>query len=395
MRVCIVAGRYPPDFAGHGIQIQSLLPHLERLGVSARVVTRRPEPGVSWPSHDAGVVQRILPVERDPLSRLRALLTLRAHFRREHRCYDVVHVALHDWEMCLNLPYLKRLGLPLLFEMVLLGSDDPLTLRAGRLGALRLRLLRHVDLWVGIADAFRPSLVQAGIPEERFRRVYTAVDVERFRPVSEARRRELRAAQGIPADARVVVTVGALLPRKGIDRLLEAWARLAPRPGRDLLLVVGPASEAEGLRPRFLEHARSLRERAARPDLAGTVRFTGRADHVETWMGAADVFAFLSRREGFGTVSAEAMCSGLPCVISPLDGIGQEIVDEGESGFVIGAPDDPEAVAARLAELLGDPGLRLRMGRAAVERGRERFSMQGRAQRLVELYQGLARGRRT
>jgi glycosyltransferase involved in cell wall biosynthesis len=89
------------------------------------------------------------------------------------------------------------------------------------------------------------------------------------------------------------------------------------------------------------------------------------------------------------------MCSGLPCVISPLDGIGQEIVDEGESGFVIGAPDDPEAVAARLAELLGDPGLRLRMGRAAVERGRERFSMQGRAQRLVELYQGLARGRRT
>lgn len=390
MRVCIVAGRYPPDFAGHGIQIQNLLPHLERLGVSARVVTRRPEPGVSWQSTDAGVVERILPAGRDLVSRGRTLLALRSHFRRQRRAYDVVHVALHDWEMCLNLPYLKHLGLPVLFEMVLLGSDDPVTLGSGRLGALRMRLLRSVDLWVGIADVFLPSVRRAGIPVERFRRVYTAVDVDRFRPVSAIRREELRAALDVPADARVTVTVGALLPRKGMDRLLEAWARLAPKAGRDLLLVVGPACEEEGLRPQFLAHARSLRERATRSDLAGTVRFTGRAEHVEQWMGAADVFAFLSRREGFGTVTAEALCSGLPCVISPLDGIGREIVDEGETGFVIEAPDDPDAVAARLGELLADPDLRLRMGRAAVERGRERFSMQGRAERLVELYQGLA-----
>jgi len=180
------------------------------------------------------------------------------------------------------------------------------------------------------------------------------------------------------------------MPRKGVDRLLRAWERLEPCPGKELLLVVGPASEAEGLRPQYLEHVRELRARAGEPALAGTVRFTGRSDEVEDWLAASDVFAFLSRHEGLGTVTAEAMCCGLPCVISPLDGIGHELIDDGRTGYVVEDCDDPERVAAQLRELLADPARRAAVGAAALESARSRFSMEARAAQLADAYRSLA-----
>jgi glycosyltransferase involved in cell wall biosynthesis len=387
--VCILLNRYPPDFTGHGIQIERLLPHLAPHGVEARVVTRRPVAGVTWQAANDGVL-RILPAPDERLSRLRGALLLRAHLRSHRRDYDVVHGAFADWEFYLNVPVLRRLGLPVLHEMILLGADDPVAISAERLGSLKLRLLAGVDCWVGISNAFLPRVTEVGIPEERFQRIYTGLDVERFRPVAREDRPALRAALGIPAEARVVISVGALLPRKGMDRLLRGWARLGPSPEKDLLLLVGPANEGEGLRPQYLPHVRELEALAGAPDLAGTVRFVGRVDDVERWMAAADVFALLSRREGFGTVTAEAMACGLPCVVSPLDGIAREIVDEGRTGFVIDDPDDPEALAARLRPLLSDLGLRSTLGAAARESACARFSMAVRAKRLAEIYRMLA-----
>jgi glycosyltransferase involved in cell wall biosynthesis len=84
------------------------------------------------------------------------------------------------------------------------------------------------------------------------------------------------------------------------------------------------------------------------------------------------------------------LACGLPCVISPLDGIGREIVDEGRTGFVIDDPDDPDAVAARLRPLLSDGELRRRLGTAARESASARFSMEVRAERLAEIYRTLA-----
>ncbi len=388
VRVCILLNRYAPDFTGHGIQIERLLPHLARHGVEARVVTRRPVAGVTWQGADDEVL-RILPAPDERLSRLRGTLLLRAHLRRRRRDYDVVHGAFADWEFYLSVPLLRRLGVPVLHEMILLGADDPVAIRAERLGSLKLRLLRGVDCWVGISNAFLPRVAEVGIPEQRFQRIYTGLDVERFRPVPGQARLALRAALGIPAEARVVIGVGALLPRKGMDRLLRAWARLGPSPEKDLLLLVGPATEGEGLRPQYLPHVRELEALARAPELAGTVRFVGRVDDVERWMAAADVFALLSRREGFGTVTAEAMACGLPCVVSPLDGIAREIVDEGRTGFVIDDPDAPEAVAARLRSLLSDVELCSTLGAAARESACARFSMDVRAERLAGIYRTL------
>jgi glycosyltransferase involved in cell wall biosynthesis len=394
LRVCLLAGRYPPDFTGWGIQIERLLPHLARRDVEVRVVTRRPAPGVAWSVRDAGRVDRILAAPGERLARLRGCTRLHAHLRRHHRAYDVVHGALADWEFYANLPFLARAGLPALHEMVLLGADDPVAIGAERGGRLKLRWLRHVGLWVGISESFRSRVEAAGIPRERFRCIHPGIDVERYRPATPERRRALRARLGIPAEARVVSSMGALLPRKGMDRLLRGWARCAPEPGRDLLLLVGPATEQEGLRPWFLPHVRELEALAGSRSLAGTVRMVGRVDDAEDWLAASDVFALLSRNEGFGIVIAEAMGCGLPCLVSPLEGIGREIVSEGQTGFVIDDPDDPEAVAARLRPLLADAEVRRKLGAEAASDAHARFSLEARAGKLADAYRELAQARR-
>ncbi len=356
VRVCLLVGRYPPDFSGHGIQMQRTLPWLEREGVVPTVVTRMPAEGVAWPADEEAAVHRILPPGPGLALRIRRVAALRAHFRRHARDYDVVHAAFPDWELYLNLPLMKRLGLPVLYEMVLLGSDDPVSIGRQRLGGLKRRLLRGVDAWVGITDAFGPRVAEAGIAPGRFRRVYCGVDVERHRPADAGRRRAIRERLGLPPDARVVSSVGALMPRKGMDRLIRAWELVRPEPGRDVLVIAGPAAEAEGLRPQYLRHVEALRALAERPGVAGTVRFTGRLDDAHELLAASDVFAFLSLQEGFGTVIVEAMCCGLPCVVSPLDGIGREILGEDDAmGMVVDAPEDPAHAAAALRLLQTDP----------------------------------------
>jgi glycosyltransferase involved in cell wall biosynthesis len=251
-------------------------------------------------------------------------------------------------------------------------------------------MLRPVDAWVGITEAFRPRLRTAGIPAERFHCIYGGVDVERYRPVGPEERVQLRAELGLPADGRVVVSAGAVLPRKGFDRLLRAWHAMRPDPARDRLVIAGPATVAEGVAPRFAGHKAELERFVAEAGLGQSVRIIGRVDDLERWYAASDVFAFLSRREGMGYVIVEAMASGLPCVVSPLDGIGRELLREGLTGTVVEHPDDPEFVAARLRGLLDDPERRRAWGAAGREDALERFSLRSRARTMAELYRELA-----
>jgi mannosyltransferase len=114
-------------------------------------------------------------------------------------------------------------------------------------------------------------------------------------------------------------------------------------------------------------------------------------DAVQDWVSASDLFVFLSRREGLGYVILEAMACGLPVIVSPLDGIADELVDEGETGFVIRDPDDPRGAAERIRELLPESPRRDAIRERARATALERFSLEARARRLAAIYRGLVR----
>ena len=110
---------------------------------------------------------------------------------------------------------------------------------------------------------------------------------------------------------------------------------------------------------------------------------------MQEYIGAADVFLLLSRQEGLPIVSVEALAAGLPCVVSPLDGI-DEIVLEGKTGFIVRDPDDPHAVAAVVTRLLDRPQERAALSARARAIALTRFSFDARADALASLYRQLA-----
>jgi phosphatidylinositol alpha-1,6-mannosyltransferase len=206
------------------------------------------------------------------------------------------------------------------------------------------------------------------------------VDTARFRPLDAEQRAKARARFGLPEDGRVVVSLSRLVPRKGMDVLIEAAARLAPtRP--DLVVAVGGGGRDRSRLDRLVSR------------FGAPVRMLGRVpdDDLPELYGCADVFAMLCRnrwagleQEGFGIVFLEAAACGVAQIAGDSGGAAEAVAD-GETGLVVRRPSDAGAVAAALAGLLDDPGRRRAMGAAARARTVGEFGYDRLAHRLGEV----------
>jgi phosphatidylinositol alpha-1,6-mannosyltransferase len=185
------------------------------------------------------------------------------------------------------------------------------------------------------------------------------VDEKTFHPASGGG--AVRARLGL-TDRPVVVCVSRLVPRKGQDTLILAMPRILRELPDAVLLIVGGGPYSD-----------ELKRLAVRTGVDASVRFTGAVPWAElpAHYGAGDVFAMPCRTrrggldvEGLGIVYLEASATGLPVVAGDSGGAPDAVL-EGETGWVVRGG-SPEQAADRIVTLLGDPGLRRRMG----ERGR-------------------------
>jgi glycosyltransferase involved in cell wall biosynthesis len=225
-----------------------------------------------------------------------------------------------------------------------------------------------------LADEIRGRL-PAG-RRERVHVIPTGVDVAGAGAITP---RDLRAEAGWPAAAVIVASLGRLAPEKSPMEILDAIAGAGDR-SLHLVVVGGGPSEAE------------LRRRAAVPDLAGRVRFTGglpRPEALATIAGA-DLFAFASRTETQGLVLAEALSVGLPAVAVDGPGVRDSIRDGIDGVVVVAEPAAGRAdrLATALSQLASDDDRRAGMAVRAREDA-NRFSIDRRADETESLYRSL------
>jgi glycosyltransferase involved in cell wall biosynthesis len=201
----------------------------------------------------------------------------------------------------------------------------------------------------GVADSIDRRFLRGGVEPEV---VIHGTSARRTHRGADARRRA-RATLGLDETAFVAGSVGNFTAKKDHATMLDAFAVVRHAlPGAQLVMVGSGPLEAD------------LRRRAAQPDLAGGVLFTGTRDDVERLLPGFDVFVMSSRFEGLPIALLEAMNAGVAPVVTRVGGI-PEVVLDGENGRLV-EPGEPDALAGLIVALAADPDERRRLGAAAI-----------------------------
>jgi glycosyltransferase involved in cell wall biosynthesis len=167
----------------------------------------------------------------------------------------------------------------------------------------------------------------------------------------------------VPDDAQIVLAVGRLVPQKGFDVLIDAFAAVASRHPSWRLVIAGDGPMAE-----------ILRGQSARLGLADRILFSGRIGNLSDWYRRADLFVLSSRFEGFPNALIEAMGHGRAVVSFDCDTGPRDIVRHGVDGLLVRPVGDSSALGSSLDALMSDEPTRVRMGREAASVA-ERFSV--------------------
>ena len=208
------------------------------------------------------------------------------------------------------------------------------------------RVIDNIDSCiVCVSQGVKDHLVAQGIHAGKCRVVHNAIDIRQALPAPVA-------LPHLAENTLVVGAVGSLLPRKAHDHLIRALAAARPRLNTDVhLVLVGDGPERERL-TRLVEEC----------GLTAAVTFAGFRTDVLAWLAAMDIVVLASNNEGFPRTILEAMLLSKPVIASDVIG-SRELVADGVSGHLYPFGDIP-ALAAHLERLIGDAGLRARMGAA-------------------------------
>ncbi|MDR5868645.1 glycosyltransferase family 4 protein [Halomonas koreensis] len=225
------------------------------------------------------------------------------------------------------------------------------------------------------------------LPAARIRRLYLGLDPAPYLEApGDAERATLRAELGVPQGAVAIGLPGRLTPGKGQRVWIEALAGLAEmRP--DLAwhgVLIGGLTAGEGSNEAFVAE---LRRRVAALGLGERVTFAGFRGDLPRCLQALDIVCVPSRNEAFGLTAIEAMAAGRP-VVGSNSGALPETVDAATGRLA--DPEDPEAWAVALAELVADEALRERLGAAGRARVRADFTLARHVEALVGEYAGQA-----
>jgi starch synthase len=272
----------------------------------------------------------------------------------------------------------RLLGLPVYATFQ--GGDR----HAGRLEELiRGSTLRAASgLAVGAEGEARRLVARYGVPGGRIWPVHNPIDLEQWWPIDRA---AARRALGVPLGARIVVCHGRIdMHRKGLDVLLDAWARAsAERAGCDVrLLLIGTGQDDAALRAEL--------DRRQLPGIQWIDRYELDRAAMRRYLSAADLYVLPSRIEGFPVAPLEAMACGLPVVASDIPALRTILKHGGASGGLLFRQGDPIALADALGSLLDNPDRSRKLGRIARYRVEQRFSIPAVSRQLHAMLEGPA-----
>ena len=385
------------DAGGQNVYVAQVARRLAAQGHAVDVLTRRDSsrlpasvdlcPGLRVLHVDAGPAA---PVAKEQLLPHMAEFGSRALQLFRHSVpYDVVH-ANFFMSALVGLRLRTTLAVPLVVTFHALGlvrrehQGDADGFPPDRI-AIERRVVREADRIVAECPQDRADLVRAyGADAARLSMVPCGVDTHAFKPGSKA---EARRALGLSEQEFIVLQVGRMVPRKGVDNVIQSMAHLDYGQPVRLLVVGGNSADPDDARTPEITRLRRIAHHCG---VASSVTFVGQRPHdtLRNYYRAADVFVSTPWYEPFGITPLEAMACATPVVGSDVGGIRYSVRD-GVTGYLV-PPRAPRALAQRLDLLRANPAFASAMGRAGAHRVRSRFTWDRVATDLLDVYRAAA-----
>lgn len=393
------------DAGGQNIAVAELAQHLAQAGFTVDVFTRRDNPAlpdvVDWKPGVRVVHIKAGPLAPVPKENMLPYMdeftanTVR-FFKQEGDPYRLIHA--HFFMSGLVAANLKRtLRVPFVVTFHALGEvrrqvqGNGDRFPAERFG-VEQRVIREADGIVALCPQDRDDLVQLYAADPaKITTIPNGYNPNEFYPIE---KQLARVVLDLDPQEPVILQLGRMVPRKGVDNVVRALGQLRRTYGIVArLLIVG--GEADTPDPALTPEIGRLQQLAEDEGVAPWVTFTGnrKRETLRYYYSAADVFVTTPLYEPFGITPLEAMACGTPVVGSAVGGIKETVLDN-ETGFLV-PPNDPAALASKLAALLYSRKLRTLLSEEAVRHVRAQYTWERVAGQTVALYETVLAGQQT
>lgn len=384
LRICHVTSLFRPYFAGHAIYLERVFKYLSEKGVENFVLTGNYDDLKKDEIIDRVHVHRIKMKKEWKKGNLMFTIQAIPYLLRVRKKFNVVH--LHGfWDVYgLFTLFAKIFKKKIILHMVLFRGDDPMTIQKGyKFMKWRFRLLSSIDAFISISSPISTSYKQTCLPSEKLFHIPQGVDTDVFSPVSKEEKIRLRKELGLSEYENIVTFVGAIIQRKGVDILMDAWSEVNKKINNSLLLLIGPDTFEgfDGINVSALDDfVHKMKDKAKE---SFNIKFLGKSNKIALYLQASDIFVLPSRHEGFGNVVIEAMACGVPVVIKEMDGVANDLIIDGEEGYII---KDKDELVDKLTYLLKNQEVCIEAGKKARERALNKFDLDKICNKYVEIY---------
>lgn len=236
-----------------------------------------------------------------------------------------------------------------------------------------IKTLDAADHIMCVSEDLLSIALEHGIDEEKVSLVPIGVDIDVFKKRDEE---NLKEHFGIESDVKIILYVGQLIPRKGLNYLIDVIPKILVNHDKTQFVFIGDGPQKDGLE-------KLCREK----NIQSNVKFVGgvELERLIDWYSIADIFVLPSLSEGRPTVIYEAMSCELPIIATDVGGVSEQ-VENGHNGFVV-KPRDTNTLVDSMTYLLENDDLRKDMGRNSQKRIIEQgWTWDNHAKNVIEIY---------
>lgn len=380
------------DTGGQNVYVAQLAQFLAKDGYHIDIYTRRDNPRqeyiVNWQPGIRVIHVNAGPETQVPKEELLPFMdefadNMLAFIEEQHINYDLVHanffmsaLVAAKIKEALDIPYVVTFHALGHIRTIYQGSND-------RFPPERIEIekdvARKADYVIAECPQDRDDLMQYyHIDPQKIVIIPCGFSEHEFYPIRKNLARKLLDLQ---VNEPVLLQLGRMVPRKGVDNVIKSIAKLKMLGKRTRLVIVGGENDLD----KCPEIAR-LKKIAAEGNVLENIHFAGRKDRdkLKFYYAAADVFITTPWYEPFGITPLEAMACGTPVIGSNVGGIKYTVID-GETGALVN-PNDPDELAEKISELAFDQDKLERLSTNAIKRVNQHFTWDNVAAKMSTLY---------